>query len=221
MELFEKLMEQTKLIAILRGIPADDLCPILDILAENNIRLAEITFDSSGAYPPENTASDIKRAVKHTYGKMRIGAGTVTDIHKLLLASEAGAEFIISPNTDPLVIEQTKLLGLISIPGALTPSEAVTAAKAGADYVKLFPISTFGPEYVKSILSPLNGVKFLAVGGISCADAGKYLSAGCVGFGVGGGIANRKLCEEKRYDEIAINAAAWAKAVRSEENGND
>lgn len=123
MESFEKLMEQTKLIAILRGIPADDLCRVLDILAENNIRLAEITFDSSGAYPPENTASDIKRAVRHTYGKMRIGAGTVTDIHKLLLASEAGAEFIISPNTDPLVIEQTKLLGLISIPGALGKRE--------------------------------------------------------------------------------------------------
>ena len=97
----------------------------------------------------------------------------------------------------------------------------MAAEQAGADYVKLFPVSSLGPEYVKSILAPLNGVKLLAVGGVSREDAGKYLAAGCVGFGVGGGIANRKLCEEKRFDEIAMNARLWAAAAGTGENGRD
>lgn len=213
MESFGKLIEKTRLIAILRGIPSDDLCHVLDILSDNGIRLAEITFDNSGLYPAEKTAADIKCAVTHMSGKMRVGAGTVTTARELMLASGAGAEFIISPNTDPLIIGQTKQFGMISIPGAFTPSEVVTATQAGADYVKLFPVSSLGPEYVKSILAPLNCVKLLAVGGVSREDTGKYLDAGCVGFGVGGRIANRKLCEEKRFDEIAINAKLWADAA--------
>ena len=221
MESFEKLMENTRLIAILRGIPSDDLCQVLDILYENGIKLAEITFDNSGLYPAEKTAADIKRAVAHMSGKARIGAGTVTTVRELMLASGAGAEFIISPNTDPLIIGQTKQFGMISIPGALTPSEVVAAEQAGADYVKLFPVSSLGPEYVKSILAPLNGVKLLAVGGVSREDTGKYLAAGCVGFGVGGGIVNRKLCEEKKWDEIAMNTKLWADAAGTEKNKRD
>ena len=177
--------------------------------------------EKESALKAEKTAADIKRAVTHMSGKMRVGAGTVTTVRELMLASGAGAEFIISPNTDPLIIGQTKQFGMISIPGAFTPSEVVAAEQAGADYVKLFPVSSLGPEYAKSILAPLNGVKLLAVGGVSREDTGKYLDAGCVGFGVGGGIANRKLCEEKRFDEIAMNARLWADAAGTGENERD
>ena len=215
MKNFEEIMKETRLIAILRGIPSENLPTVLDILYENGIRLAEITFDTSEETPAQKTAADIRKAVQQMAGKMRIGAGTVTSFRQLTYADGAGAEFIISPNTDPLVIEQTKQLGLISIPGAFTPSEVVTAMQAGADFVKLFPISELKPAFVKHIMSPLNNAKLLAVSGVTRENAREYLDAGCVGFGIGGGIANRKLCEEKRFDEIAANAKAWAEAVRS------
>lgn len=214
MKTVSELMSETKLVAILRGIPSDMLCDVLDALYDGGIRLAEITYDFSGAIPDEATAEMIARAVTYTEGRMRIGAGTVTRTSQLKLTKAAGGCFIISPNTDLEIIRQTKLLDMVSIPGAMTVSEITSAIQAGADYVKVFPIEMLGPQFIKFVLGPLNNAKLLAVAGVSLETIPSYKEAGCVGFGIGGNIANRKLCEEGRIDLIRENAAKYAAACR-------
>ena len=214
MKNFYDIMAEKRLISILRGIPEDMICDVLDILYDSGIRAAEITYDISGITPEETTAHIIERAVKHTEGRMYIGAGTVTRTSQLKATKYAGGQFIISPNTDPHIIEQTKLLDLISIPGAMTVSEIFNAHNAGADYVKLFPVCCLGPQFVKHVLAPLNNAKLIAVAGVTPENIQEYLDAGCVGFGIGGAIANSKLCAEGRLDLIRENARKYSEVCR-------
>jgi len=212
---FHDLLNRSKLIAILRGIPSEMLLDVLDVLYENGIRLAEITFDATDDVPDEGTASDIGRAVSHMDGRMLIGAGTVIRRNQVELTAAMGGSFIISPNMDPAIIEYTKQRELISLPGAMTVSEVCDAVNAGADYVKLFPANVLGPAFVKAILAPLRNAQLLAVGGITPDNIDDYLNAGCVGFGIGSGIANGALCAAGRLDIIAQNARNFVNAVEA------
>lgn len=214
MKTIQEIMSERRLLVVLRGIPSDSLCDVLDALYDGGIRLAEITFDTAGNTSDKETAEMIARAAKHAEGKIVIGAGTVTQTEQLKLAYYSGAKFIVSPNTDTHIIEQTKLLDLVSIPGAMTPSEIFSAINAGADYVKLFPIYNLGPQFVKYVLSPLNNAKLLAVAGSNLDNIPEYLEAGCAGFGIGTNIVNKKLCEEGRFDLIRENAKKYADACK-------
>ena len=118
---------------------------------------------------------------------MLVGAGTVTNTHLVDLTHAHGGQYIISPDTNVSVIKKTKELGMISMPGAMTPSEVITAHNAGADIVKLFPASDLGPRYLKAVRAPLNHIKIMAVGGINQKNMPDFLAAGACGFGVGGG----------------------------------
>ncbi|MBQ8508685.1 MAG: bifunctional 4-hydroxy-2-oxoglutarate aldolase/2-dehydro-3-deoxy-phosphogluconate aldolase [Clostridia bacterium] len=207
-----QIMAEDRLVVILRGVPADMLCDVLDAMNDEGVRLAEITYDTAGRIPAEETAAMIANAVKHTEGRMLIGAGTVLTERQLELTKEAGGRFIISPHTDASLIRRTKELGLVSIPGSQTVSEIVTAMNAGADYIKLFPVSALGPSFVKNVMAPLNTAKLLAVSGANPTNIPDYLAAGCVGFGVGSGIVTPKLCAEGRLDVIAANARTYVKA---------
>ncbi len=209
---FHTTLEGTRLIAILRGVPEEMLPQVLDTLYEGGIRLAEITYDATGAVPAEMTAAMIDAAVCRMEGKMHIGAGTVLLEKQLRLTKDAGGSFIISPHTDAALIARTKELGLVSIPGSMTVSEVVTAHMAGADYIKLFPVSALGSDFLGQIHGPLPHVKLLAVSGVGLADIPMYLDAGAAGFGIGGAIVNRKLCLAGAFDTIRKNAAAYARA---------
>jgi 2-dehydro-3-deoxyphosphogluconate aldolase/(4S)-4-hydroxy-2-oxoglutarate aldolase len=212
-EIISTAIDEFRLIAILRGIPSEMLTQVLDALYEGGIRLAEITYDFTKKVSAEVTAENIRRAVIHTEGRMHIGAGTVTDIEQLKRTEAAGGKFIISPNTDTKIIEETKNLNLVSIPGAMTVSEICTAISSGADYVKLFPVSVLGPGFIKQVLAPLEGAKLLAVSGVTLENIPEYIDAGCAGFGIGGAIANRKLCESGKFDTIRESAEKFAKAA--------
>ena len=112
--------------------------------------------------------------------------GTVLKKSQIALTKEAGGKFIISPDTNPEIIEETKRQGLVSIPGALTPTEAAAAYRFGADFVKLFPVSQMGgASYVKTLCAPLSHIRFLAVGGVKCENMQEYLRSGASGFGLG------------------------------------
>lgn len=211
---FNMLFDSTKIIAILRGVPGDKLLKVLDAIFAGGVRLAEITYDRSGKTSDCQTAKYIEAAVKHTEGKMLIGAGTVLTEEQVSLTAAAGGKFIISPDTNPDIIKATKSAGLISLPGAMTVSEICTAVRAGADVVKLFPANVFGPAYVKAVLAPLKGVKIAAVSGISPEDVHAYLEAGCAGFGIGANIANPKYIEDDRYDLITEAAKAYTEACK-------
>ena len=105
----------------------------------------------------------------------------------------AGGRFIISPDTNVSVIQKTRELGLVSMTGALNPTEIQTAHLAGADFVKLFPVTSLGADYVKAVKAPLSHVKFLAVGGVNTENMSDYLKAGVCGFGLGSNIVDKKL----------------------------
>lgn len=162
----------------------------------------EITYDQCNPGSWEATASAIGNIAKAFDGQMLVGAGTVTNTRLVELTAKAGGLYVISPNTDVNVIKRTKELGLVSIPGATTPSEILTAHDAGADFVKLFPASDLGVAYLKSIRAPISHVPLIATGGINDKNAKAFLDAGAVGLGVGGSLANKKVIESGEFNKL-------------------
>ena len=142
---------------------------------------------------------------------MIFGAGTVTSLEMVELAKNAGARFIVSPDTNEAVIRATAAAGMVSMPGALTPTEIVTAHACGADFVKLFPAATQGIAYLKAITAPLNHIRLLAVGGVTEKNAADFLAAGAVGLGVGGNLVNKSWIASGEFDKITACAKEFIK----------
>ena len=195
-------IEREKIIVIVRGVAADKLIPLAEAMYEGGIRLLEVTYSADGSVSDEETAKNIEMLSKHFEGRMYIGAGTVITEKQVELTKKAGGKFIISPDTYENVIRKTRELDMVSMPGALTPTEIQKAHRCGADFVKLFPITNLGTEYVKAVKAPLSHIKFLAVGGINENNMADYLKAGVCGFGIGSNIVNKKLIDSGDYASI-------------------
>ncbi|MDR1580693.1 MAG: bifunctional 4-hydroxy-2-oxoglutarate aldolase/2-dehydro-3-deoxy-phosphogluconate aldolase [Synergistaceae bacterium] len=201
----------TKLIAIVRGIAGESCMALAEALCESGVEMIEFTFDQKNPLGNEEVADTINNIRVRFGDKLLPGAGTVTTPDLVDLAGRAGALYIISPDMNPAVIEHTRERGLVSIPGALSPTEILSAHRAGADFVKIFPASVLGTEYIKAIRAPINHVKLLAVGGINAENIGDFLSAGVVGAGVGGNLVSKKLVAEGRFAEIREYAGTLVK----------
>lgn len=195
-------IEREKIIVIVRGVAADKLIPLAEAMYEGGIRLLEVTYSADGSVSDEETAKNIEMLSKHFEGRMYIGAGTVITEKQVELTKKAGGKFIISPDTYENVIRKTRELDMASMPGALTPTEIQKAYRCGADFVKLFPITNLGTEYVKAVKAPLSHIKFLAVGGINENNMADYLKAGVCGFGIGSNIVNKKFIDSGDYASI-------------------
>ena len=208
-----EFIEKNKIIVIVRGVEKDKLIPLVQAMYDGGIRLVENTYDASGKIPDEEIASNIKMLSDHFGDKMLIGAGTVLTEKQVQLTKDAGGSFIISPDTNSGVIEKTKALGMVSIPGALTPTEVASASRYGADFVKVFPVDLYGPGYIKTLSAPLSHVKMLAVNGISVDNMNDYLSAGAYGVGVGSGIVNKALIADGDFDVITALAKKYTDAL--------
>ena len=111
------------------------------------------------------------------------------------------------------IMEKTRELGMVSMPGALTPSEIKMAVDVGADFVKLFPVSNLGPDYVKAVKAPLSNIKFTAVGGIDENNMKDYIKVGVSGFGIGTNIVNKTFIQNNEFDKITALAKEYVKAV--------
>lgn len=214
----EKTIEsilENKIIMIVRGVPTEKLVDLAEAMYRGGIRLMECTFDASGRTPDEETARGIALLAKHFEGRMLIGAGTVLKKSQIALTKAAGGKFIISPDTNPEIIEETKAEGLVSIPGALTPSEVTLAHRAGADFVKLFPVSQIGgAAYVKALCAPLSHVRFLAVGGVRYENFAEYRGSGASGFGIGLAAEDRAALAQNAYDRIEERCRKLVEAAR-------
>ncbi|MDO4548970.1 MAG: bifunctional 4-hydroxy-2-oxoglutarate aldolase/2-dehydro-3-deoxy-phosphogluconate aldolase [Clostridia bacterium] len=191
-----------KIIAIARGITASQAVDTARALYAGGIKLMEITFDQSGKLPFSHTLNGIRAIREKIGGKLHVGAGTVLNVEQVELAAESGAEYIISPDVNEDVIRRTLELGLISIPGAMTPSEITRASNSGADFVKLFPAGALGTDYIRAIRAPLSHVKLLAVGGVSDSNIAQFIASGCVGAGIGGNLVNRTWIADGKYDAV-------------------
>jgi len=202
----------TKIIAIVRGLPENQAVPLAGALLAGGISLIEVTFNQAAPESFQATANAIA-AIREAYGsKMRVGAGTVMTPAQLRMACEAGAGFIISPNVDASVIKATREKGLVSLPGCMTPTECAAAHEYGADFIKIFPAGVLGPGYFKALLAPLAHLKFLAVGGVDCANIPDFLQAGALGFGVGGNLVNKEWIAAGRFELITAAAGEYVKA---------
>ena len=211
-KVIEKVLEE-KIIAIVRGIESSKLIPMAEAMYDGGIRLLEVTYSANGSVSDEETAENIRRLAKYFEGKMFIGAGTVITPKQVELTANAGGRFIISPDTNEAVIKRTCELGLVSMPGALTPTEIQTAHRFGADFVKLFPITNMGVDYVKAVKAPLSHIKLLAVGGIDENNMVEYLDAGVCGFGIGSNIVNKRLIDAGDFAAVTELAKKYTTRV--------
>ncbi len=200
-EIIEKIKEK-KLIVIVRGVYGEDCFMLAQALSKGGIEMMEITFDQSSTENQKKTADTIKLVGEATQGRMVVGAGTVTSVEMLEMAHDAGAKFIISPDTNPKVIKATVANGMVSIPGAMTPSEILTAYNSGADFVKVFPAANLGAGYIKAVRGPYNHIPLLAVGGINEKNIAEFIKAGACGAGVGGNLVNKQWIANGEFDKI-------------------
>ncbi len=212
-DMLEGILEK-KIITIVRGTYGRELLCLSRALYDGGIRFMEVTFDQSDPACLDKTAEAIAMLDENYKGAMHFGAGTVLSRKQVDAARSAGAGFIISPNTDPDIIKYTRDCGLISIPGAMTPSEILTAHNCGADLVKLFPAATLGERYVKDILAPISHVKIIATAGITEDNFRRFLELGLKGAGISGRLTDKKLIaagdwmEFTRRAETFVNIAA-------------
>jgi 2-dehydro-3-deoxyphosphogluconate aldolase/(4S)-4-hydroxy-2-oxoglutarate aldolase len=207
-------IRRRKIIAIVRGQPADALLPLAAALLAGGIEMMEITFSQKDSPLFHETAAGIRTLAKAFAGRLSVGAGTVMNREQARMACDAGAEYIISPNADARVIEETRKLGLVSLPGAMTPGEIAFAHEAGADFVKVFPAGILGAEYIKAVRAPLTHIPLMAVGGVDEKNVRAFMKAGVSGVGVGGRLVNAEWIAQGRFDGITRLAEEYVNAVK-------
>lgn len=212
MSTLDKLLKQ-RLVAIVRNQSSDAIIQLACALHEGGISAIEITFNQGVSTNWANTAESIRKLSKDFENSIDVGAGTVVTLEQVRIAADAGAKFIISPNVDLKIIQETKRLGLVSIPGAMTPSEIMLAHNSGADIVKIFPASILGVEYIKALQGPLSHIKLLAVGGVTPENGAEFMRAGCIGLGIGGKLVNQEWIMARQWNKLTNLASKYVKAV--------
>jgi len=179
---FHAAMRELPLVAILRGLKPEEAPAIGDVLVEAGFRLIEVPLNSPR--PLDSIA-----ALRARFPDAVVGAGTVLKAVEVRDVASAGGELIVAPNFDREVVEETVRLGLASLPGIMTPTEAFAALKAGAHGLKLFPAELASPAVVKALLAVLpKGTPLIPVGGIGAHNLAAWRAAGAAGFGLGSSL---------------------------------
>lgn len=176
-----KLFSDMPLVAILRGMKPDEALDIGQCLYEEGFRFIEVPLNSPR---PLESIAILSKALGD---KCMIGAGTVLTLDQVETVYQAGGRLTVSPDCKPPIIARSLSLGMLPMPGVATASETFRAIDAGAQYLKLFPASTYGPSHVNALRAVMpKDVKLLAVGGVGAAEIPTWKRAGCAGFGIGG-----------------------------------
>lgn len=179
---FTAAMAELPLVAILRGLKPDEAPAIADVLVEAGFRLIEVPLNSP--QPLDSIA-----ALRKRFPQALIGAGTVLTAAEVCAVAEAGGELVVAPNFEREVVAETVRLGMVSLPGILTPTEAFAALAAGAHGLKLFPAEIASPAVVKALLAVLpKGTKIVPVGGVGADNLGPWRAAGAAAFGLGSSL---------------------------------
>ena len=207
-ETTQQTIERVGLIPVLRAKNAAQGRAVVDAMIAGGVTVVEVTMTVPGAI-------DLLKELKKEYGStLLLGSGTVTTADQCQATIDAGAEFVVSPSLHLAVIETTKKNGKISCPGALTPTEAITAWDAGADYVKIFPCSAVGgASYLKALLAPFPYLKIIPTGGVTLQTADSFIKAGARALGVGSDLVNLAAIDAGKPETITETAQAYLKIV--------
>jgi 2-dehydro-3-deoxyphosphogluconate aldolase/(4S)-4-hydroxy-2-oxoglutarate aldolase len=197
------------LVPVLRAKSQEDAVALAMAVEKGGVPVLEVTMTVPGAIEV------IRHMVAHFGKRVLIGAGTVLDAETARLCMLAGAEFIVSPALKLETIEICRRYSVAIIPGALTPTEIVTAWEAGADAVKVFPCSAVGgAKYLKAVKAPLPQIELIPTGGVSLATAEEFLAAGAFALGVGGDLIDHEAIAKGKLDEVSENAKKYTEIVR-------
>jgi len=197
---------ENKIVAIIRGANPRDVLKIAMALDRGGVKILEITFNS------QNALGVMEELVNEIGGRMLIGAGTVLTAETAKAAIDAGARFIISPNTNIETIQMTKRYDVVSIPGAYTATEVVNAYNSGGDIIKVFPAPN--TEYIKALSGPLSHIPMMPTGGINLENISEFQKAGAVAFGIGTSLVDTRREITKEYlEQIVENAHNFVQAV--------
>ncbi|MCM3160774.1 bifunctional 4-hydroxy-2-oxoglutarate aldolase/2-dehydro-3-deoxy-phosphogluconate aldolase [Metabacillus litoralis] len=208
MHLLEELKD-SGIVAVIRGATEDNILPITKALNKGGVKGIEITVETP------NVITLIEKVVSEMGDQVIVGAGTVLDPETARATIMAGAKFVFSPTVNPETIRMTKRYGVISVPGALTPTEILTAFEYGADIIKVFPANIVGPKYFKDVHGPLPHIPLMPTGGINVDNVGDYIKSGAVAAGVGSTLVNTKKTVDKEYfEELTEKAKQFVKSVK-------
>jgi len=208
----EEVLQQIRkvaLVPVLRATSADMAVKAAAAIEAGGISLLEVTMTVPGAI-------DVISAVsKSSQGRVIVGAGTVLDAETARACMIAGAKFIVSPALQLATIEVCRRYAVAVIPGALTPTEIVTAWQAGADIVKVFPCGAVGgPKYLSALKGPLPQIELIPTGGVSLANAADFLAAGACAMGVGSDLVDSSAMAKGNFEVITENARKYVAVVQ-------
>ncbi|MGE3818130.1 MAG: bifunctional 4-hydroxy-2-oxoglutarate aldolase/2-dehydro-3-deoxy-phosphogluconate aldolase [Isosphaeraceae bacterium] len=196
------------IVAVVRAESGALLAKVVQALADGGVTAAEITFTVPDAL-------EVIRTVRKEVGdRLALGAGTVLDPETARAAILAGAEYVVSPSVNLDVIRLCRRYDVPVMPGALTPTEVVSAWEAGADVVKIFPADLGGPAYLKALRGPLPQIKMMPTGGVDLNTAESFLKAGACCLGVGGSLVEPKAVASGDFNRLQDLAARYVAIVR-------
>jgi 2-dehydro-3-deoxyphosphogluconate aldolase/(4S)-4-hydroxy-2-oxoglutarate aldolase len=208
------IMEDSGIIAIMRAQSSAQLLQAADAIKEGGVQAIEVTMTTPGAL-------DVIREARARYGEeVLFGAGSVLDAETARAAILAGSQFIVGPTLNLDLVTLCRRYSIPVVPGAYTPTEAITAWEAGADMVKIFPASVGGPSYIKAIKAPLPQLKLCPVGGVNLETAAEFIRKGAATLGVGSALINQKLLDEGDFDALTERARRLVEEVEKGRAGN-
>lgn len=201
-------IERVGLIPVLRARNAAQAHAVVQAMIAGGVTVVEVTMTVPGAI-------DVLKELRQEYGsRLLLGSGTVTTAAEAQNTINAGAEFVVSPSFHPEVIQVTKANGKLSVPGALTPTEVITAHRAGADYVKIFPCSAMGgAPYLKALLAPFPFLKLIPTGGVTLDTAASFIQSGARALGVGSDLVNLAAIDSGHPEKITETARSYLRVL--------
>jgi 2-dehydro-3-deoxyphosphogluconate aldolase/(4S)-4-hydroxy-2-oxoglutarate aldolase len=196
------------IVPVVRTSSKESAVKAIEAIYAGGIRAAEITMTVPGAVKALEAVAD-------QFGdKIVLGAGTVLDPESARICMLAGAEFFVTPSLKPATIAMVKRYGKVMMPGALTPTEVLTAWEAGADIVKVFPCGNVGgPKYIKALKAPFPQIEMIPTGGVNLETAGEFLKAGACAVAVGAELVDAKTIKEGRYEVFEERARKFLQVV--------
>lgn len=203
-----ELFNSMPIIGIIRNLSIEDIKYAMEVFVEAGFTNVEVTLNTAKA------SEAIEYMVQQYAGKINIGAGTVCTLSDVEIAMKAGAQFIVSPIVNKEVIVKSTNRDIPIFPGAFTPTEIHDAWSLGVPMVKVYPAGSLGPDYIASVLSPLNTIKLLPTGGVNHRNAKAFMKAGATGLGVGSEFFNKKIIESRDRNNLLAHFNLFKEALK-------